>query len=152
MNKNHLYLILFLICASCNKKAEFFPLTEIGKEYSHNKSINEYIVISNPPKNIDSLANLISQYNDTTINLCQIKKDSVWLMRIFYKESWNMSKNYKENHSYFGDYVVADHLDDIIAVFQKTGNSEEYYWEFKIKTHNNPDEWKEYPVEIDCPN
>ncbi|RAV27888.1 hypothetical protein DN748_16645 [Sinomicrobium soli] len=72
-------------------------------------------------------------------------------MRIFYKESSGMSRDYEEDHSYFGDYVIADHLDDIIAVFQKTGSSEKHYWEFKVKAHNDSDEWKSYPVEINCP-
>lgn len=142
-------LIIFcFICilVGCDKSTSFHKLEHMyfvhHNETSGNQ-ISEYIVMENPPKILDSLALVINNYNDTTLNYHSLDTMNVYYyQRFFYRKTRSMPIDYKEDHSFISD-IIADHLDDLIAVVKKDKNNK---WTFKLKTHNNPDEWKKFKV------
>lgn len=147
-----LKVLLLLLFISCNNKTEFFILSDLRSDLDMNETGNgrqiaEYFVISNPPKNLDSLYALVSKYNDTTLNYCKITdKEFVAYKRFFYKETKATPRDYKESVGFVSDEIV-DHLDDLIAYLEYDKKTN---WKFKIKTNNNPDEWRETQIEFDC--
>jgi len=147
---NYLSILLILVFAGCNNKTEFFELSNLkfemsAKETGNGQQITEYVIISNPPKNLDSLTFLIKKYNDTTLDYCKTQKATVY-RRFFYKETRYTPRDYKEDHSFISDIIV-DHLDDLIATVEYDKKDQ---WVFKVKTNNNPDKWKDVQIEPNC--
>ena len=99
---------------SCESKTEFFPLE--NTYYMDNHSRYEYIVVSNPPKHPDTLARLITAYNDSTMDIDYYHDKKISFERRFFKETRFTSRNYKEDEGYLSEHHIGDHFEDIIAV------------------------------------
>lgn len=146
-------LIIFLVIivvTSCEKKIEFFPLNhlrlEIKKNETTNGQIAEHIVVANPPKKIDSLALLITRYNDTTLSLCEINKMKLsFFRRTFYRETRNTSRDFKNDEGFIPDRITS-HNDDAIAKITFDSNLK---WVFKVRKNKNS-KWVQYPLTINC--
>ncbi|PKQ61966.1 hypothetical protein BZG02_13580 [Labilibaculum filiforme] len=134
--KNIVFLFL-VILSSCSNRNEFCKLNDLT--YEDEYVLHELYVMTAPSDNLDSLAFQILYYVDSK-SIGYGKNYSSH----FYKETRDTPRDYKEDHSFISD-VIADHLDDLIAVAKK---DEHNNWSLKIKTHNNPDEWIAYKTDM----
>ncbi len=152
-------ILFFLVISclwltSCDSSTNFYKLEKLRTEITiieHNtKQIYEYVVISNPPSNADSLAYLINCYNDSSLNFTYLNDTTIsYYQRFFYAETNDINRNYIENQSFFKEDFIGYHVDDIIASVKKKSNK----WFFIIKINDNyegwnPEEWKLYPLHI----
>ncbi|MCW3805207.1 hypothetical protein [Plebeiibacterium marinum] len=143
-----LSLSILIFTFSCNQSTEFYSLNKLSFEHlnkNNQKQIYEYIVIANPPVIQDSLILLLTNYNNTTINFEALNNDNViFYQRSFYKETRDTPRDYEEDHSFISN-IIADHIDDLIAVVKKDKNDN---WTLKLKIQNNPDKWKELKIQM----
>lgn len=147
-NEFFFYLCLLIIIASCNRKTEFFPLTGVGE--SSGQKTFQYIVIANPPENLDLLALTLEKYSKSNFDLCETK-DSANLFRVFfYKETKETHRNFKNtgNDCEWGADNLDCHSDDIISILQKDLQYKNK-WVFQVRKNRDAD-WIDYPFEIDC--
>lgn len=144
-------LLLSFLISSCNKKNEFFKLDltidKYGKKVEHHGK-HQYIVMTKPHKNLDSLLIQVKNYIEHDNNYDSIIQSGSY-EGFFYKETWNTPRDYKEDpNGYFTFDEIGHHIDDIIVSVSYRKCTEEG-WKYKIKTHNNPDEWEYHYFTVD---
>lgn len=143
MKKTLIAIGIIAVIIGCNRKTEFFPLKSLT--HKSNKELYEYIVISNPP-NEDSLFIKVDDFIKNRNNHSKISKEFDLYRCFFYKETRDTPRDYKEKDpegGFFSD-MIGYHIDDLVAI-ARYNKSEG--WLIEIKTNNNPDEWKYYPVD-----
>ncbi len=133
-------LVVFLLL-SCNSKNEFFKLDlsidKYGDKVTHHRE-QQYVVMTNPHKNLDSLLIQVKHYIEHDNNYDSIIQSGFYNC-FFYKETWDTPRDYKEDpKGYFSFDEIGHHIDDIIVVVSYEKGED---WKYELKTHNNPDEW-----------
>lgn len=109
------FVLLFALVISCvqEKSTEIIQMKNIGGVYKSNETgglyKDEYFVITNPPKDTLELLELISAFNDSSLNVDTIiKYKSGSLYRAFYEETKKLTRDYEEV-SGWGSDRIEDH-------------------------------------------
>lgn len=124
-------LLLLFTATGCKPKIHKLNITITSTANYYKNSdhiqINEYFVISNPPKNQSRLRQLLeSEFKTAALpqnTICEFK-------RLYYKESSHIDRNYKETSP--KHETIDRHSDDLIAsidwIKSPSGESLVYYY------------------------
>jgi hypothetical protein len=117
------FVILTMLCfvVSCNKETE---IIQLGNETSVYKLINdgnlgkaEYFVVSNPPRNNDSLLSLVSKHVQSFAPDDTIKR-YYYYNHLYYKETRYTPRDYKERKDRLGPPDdIESHRKDLLVLF-----------------------------------
>lgn len=151
---NLLWIGIFLILCACNNhKTTFTRLNDLSVEglfliqpenVQLEKQRHEYVVVSNPPKNIKGS---IEQYMSTKVDKTFISKRFDLYSCQFYKETSYTPSDYEEDTGYLTKDRIYDHFGDLIAKVEwhKTGlKNDKPHWKIELK---NPDStWRTFDL------
>jgi len=115
------YIILSLLCffsLSCDRETEVIELANLTHLYNDGTAKAIYFVISNPPKNKDSLFSLVSKHFQSFAPNDTIEK-YVYYNHFYHKETYFTPRDYKEggrgkDFLSFGSDYIEDHKEDLL--------------------------------------
>jgi hypothetical protein len=103
--------ILGFFFLSCSGKTEIIELSSLN-HYRTNEAKMAFFVISNPPRNKDSLLCLIDKHFQSFAINDTIEK-YYYYIHSYYKETWFTPRDYKEEwKGYFNHDYIWDHIKD----------------------------------------
>ena len=92
---------------------------------------DEVFIISNPPRTQEKFIELVKQYNNATISK-EMLAQHYGLIRMFYRESPDLPRNYKEeNRGYFDKEYIGNHADDLVLIVKIIKGEPEPRYEFE---------------------
>ncbi len=146
--RNTVLILILVSFYSCKEqKTEFFYLE--SEKAVTNVRTYEHIVIANPPNNLDSLVVIINKYSNEHLNMCKKMKniDKKWFNIFFYKESYNMPRDFKStgDDCWSSEYIGCQ-TDYIICVIKYGGD---FDFEFTARKDVYSD-WVEFKYDLDC--
>jgi hypothetical protein len=136
--------ILFFACKT--PETAFFLIIQLGDE-DLDRSIIQYFVVANPPKDTVGLLKAVEIYNLRTIPVENLKAGKFY-NRIFYRETKQLTRNYEEGAPYkngnpgglfqliLDGQQIRYHSDDYLLMTWHYGN-EDYSWAYSYLTKEN---------------
>lgn len=149
--KNSL-IISFLIFTSCT--SQFFIIENIILGNEDDKTVNQTIVISTPPKNQEKLFEIVEDYNKKTISYMEISEND--FRRVFYRQTMFLTRKFEEGKPYptmLGEFIYGPeqlivHYPKLLTTYNSTTISGQHYFDIYMggnrvfsRNIDNPEEY-----------
>ena len=150
--KNIIIIPVFFLFISCT--TQFFVIENILLGDKDRKTLNQTILISNPPKDQKKLFEIVESYNRKTISYMEVLKYKI--SREFYRETMFLTKNFEEGKPYptmLGEFIYGPeqlivHHPCLLATYNSITISGQHYFDVYIgsnrvfsKKIDNPEEY-----------
>lgn len=114
--------LLLTIMGCSTEETQIYKLENFSttKKVSDQSFINEVFIITNPPKEEEKLLALIKSFNDGTLIADAEEEKLLSRTRIFYRETRDLNRNFKEkdpnNEGYFAKVDLSGYYEDKVMI------------------------------------